>query len=88
MTKKKENYGKVPHVEVENTTKTEQYETIFTLVERKEGVKIAVADKLISKLNFTNLEEAKQYIDSKPWELIVNATCLLYDLTKNVKNNK
>lgn len=78
---KKTKQAAQPEIKVERSTNTEQYETIFTLVQNNGNVMIAVADKIISKMTFATFEEAKAYIDSKPYELIVNATCLLYELT-------
>lgn len=63
--------------------KIENYETIFTLVEIEKGkIKIAVTNKIISAKEFKTMKEAKSYIDSKPWELIINATCCIYDIEK------
>lgn len=70
----------------EQVEKPEKYEEIFDLVKANENYYIGIAGKVISKSSFATKEEAKKYIDSKPWELIINAACLCMDLSK--QNNK
>lgn len=77
--------AKKAKIEAVETAKTEIYEKIFTLVNQNGNVRIAVADKIVSNLTFANEDEAIAFIDSKPWELIINATCLIYELSKQVK---
>lgn len=69
-------------VQDEKLTKVHQYEQIFSIVEHGGVFSIAVGNQVISKCTFANLNEAKFYIDAKPWELIINATCCVYDLSK------
>lgn len=78
-------YGVKPKVEVTETAKTENYETIFTLVTRNNKTRIAVTNKIISVKEFDTVKAAKEYIDSKPWELIVNATLVINDITNSKK---
>lgn len=85
MTKKKEEYTQKTTQKVTEERKVHQHETIFTIPEINGNFCICVGNKIISKQNFVSLEEAIAYIDSKPWELIVNATCAIYDLSKNFK---
>lgn len=85
MAKKKEIYGVKPKVEVKEVSKTHNYQTIFTIVERNKNFNIAVGNKIVSKLTFVTLKEAKDYIDSKPYELIVNATCCIYEISQTLK---
>lgn len=65
---------KQPQVEI--------YEDIFAIVEIQGNYGIGIAGKMVVNRPFATKEEAKAYIDSKPWELIINATCLIYDLGK------
>lgn len=74
-----------PKVEVKETSKVHEFEKIFTIVERNGNFNIAVGNKIVSKLTFVSLEETQDYINSKPWELIVNAVCCIYDLAKEMK---
>lgn len=80
---------KKPVVSEENFTKVHVHENIYQIVENKGSFIIAVANKIVTNNNFATLEEAKTYIDSKPWELIINVTCLIYDMGQKEKyNNK
>lgn len=80
-------FGVKPKVEIKETSKVEQYE-MFTLVTRSGKTQIAVTNKIVSRAEFDSIEAAKGYIDSKPWELIVNATLVVADLTKEDRENK
>ena len=82
---KKEVIGLKPTVKDEKVTRVEQYQ-IFNLVV-SDKVKIAIGNYLIHQNEFETVEDAKNYIDSKPWELIVNTTCCIYDISKNVEQS-
>lgn len=73
-----------PKITAKETTKVHQYLQVFTIVERNGNFNIAVGNKIITKKTFISIEDAENYIDSKPWELIVNATCCIYDLSKEI----
>lgn len=82
-------YGVKPKVKKTDTIKTEAYQVIFTLVTRNKETEIAVGNNIVSKIKFKSTKEAKNYIDSKPWELIVNTTCCIYDMSEKInKQNK
>lgn len=86
MTKKKDKeFTNEPKVEVTEKVQTEKY-LVFDLVTRNEEVYICIANYILSQSKFKNVEEAKAYIDSKPWELIVNASCSLMELTNKQSN--
>lgn len=68
----------------EEINSVEKYE-IFNLVKQGNSIKIAIGNYLISNIQFESIEEAKMYIDRKPWELIVNTTCCIYDISKKVE---
>lgn len=63
-------------------------EGIFTVLERDGIFKIAVGNKIIVKNEFKSCEEAYDYIEAKPWELIINTVCLVYELSKKVNEGK
>lgn len=63
-------------------------EGIFTVLERNGIFKIAVGNNIIVKNEFKSCEEAFEYIGAKPWELIINTVCLVYDLSKKVNKGK
>lgn len=83
MAQKKEKFKNEPIIRDEKVAETERYE-VFILFKADNVVSIAIDKYIMSKLTFTTFEEAKAYIDSKPYELIINAACCLMELsTKN-----
>lgn len=89
MAKEKEQgYDNKPKVEVTDSVKTHVHDT-FIIVEKNNICFVAIGDKIVSREQFKSVEEAKAYIDSKPWELIINVTCAAYEIVlKQTKNNK
>lgn len=71
----------------ESTVQTSGHD-IFTLVTKDGVVMIAIADKIVSRNSFASEEEAIKYIESKPWELIINVSCVCFDLVQKQSNNK
>lgn len=63
------------------------HEGIFQIVKNNGNYIIGVADKVICKQVFATKEEAIAYIDKKPWDLIINVSCLCYDMSKKTKTN-
>lgn len=49
---------------------------------------ICIKDELASKEEFDTKEEAEQYIESKPWELIFNLNVYTTLVLKTMKNEK
>lgn len=68
-----------PKVTTTEKVSTSGYD-MFTLVTKNNTVLIAVADKIVSRQTFKTEKAAQEYIDSKPWELLVNVACVCYDL--------
>lgn len=66
----------VPEVKVLNATKVIEHE-IFKIIEINGKCMIAVTNQIVSKQQFKSVEEAKAYIDSKPWELILNSVAVM-----------
>lgn len=64
-----------------------EHENIFTILQiindDKKMYKIAVGDAIISNNEFTSVKDAKNYIDSKPYEILVNLICLTNERMKN-----
>ena len=60
---------------IEKTTKKEQ---IF---------KIAIGDKIASTETFYSLDQAETYIESKPWELLINLIFITNEMIKKYENN-
>lgn len=73
----------VENVEV-TKPQLEQY-LIFTVVKIGGNWKIAVGNNIMSQMTFSNKKEAIEYIDSKPWDLIINTTCYLYEISQKNK---
>ena len=67
-------------------------ESPFTVIERKEDKNtlcvIALGNDRVSEKFFTSVEEAIQYVDTKPWELILNTTVVLMEKLNNVEQLK
>lgn len=87
MAKEKKQQDKVQkaQVEVVETNKTERYDEFFILVQRNDEVRIAVTNKIVTAKTFKTMEDAKKYIDRKPWELIVNTTIVINDINNELK---
>lgn len=68
-------------VVAEEIRNKEKYEEIFDIVTDGSLYYIGLTGKLISKKTFQKAEEAKKYIDNKPWDLIINAACICMDLS-------
>lgn len=62
-----------------NKVETFVHENLFTIIKQDKKYKIAVGNVLISELTFTKLADAKKYIESKPYEIIVNLIGLAID---------
>lgn len=89
MTKKdKKPEMKPATVEVVESNRTYQHEDLFVIVEQNGQFRIAVTNKIISNKVFGSLKEATNYIDSKPWELIVNVSCAIWDIIQKENLNK
>lgn len=73
LVNKKETKGNVIH------------DNIFQVANVQGRYMIAVMDKIVTKKSFETQEEAIEYIDSKPWELIINVTCLISEETQKIR---
>lgn len=71
---------------VECLRKIHQYEEIFTIVEENDQFRIAVGNKIVDQKVFKTLKDAQKYIDEKPWKLMINVTCLVYEMSKIANN--
>lgn len=72
--------------------KQSENEKLFAIVKQKEKFIIVCGNYKVSNEEFENIEEAEEYIKSKPYELIINVTTLIakFELEKlnNTKNEK
>ena len=85
---KEQIYGVKPKVKVVETNKTEVYQEYFTLVTSNKQTRIAVGNAIISRNTFDSVKAAKAYIDQKPWELMINLLCYVYDMAKKQEAEK
>ena len=51
-------------------------DSMFTLVKKDEKVKIAIGNYQVSKKEFDTFNQADQYLATKPYEILINVTCL------------
>lgn len=78
--------GQTKTKEVEREyTKVHQHD-LFNIVEHNKEFMIAVGNSIIDPQKFGSLKAATNYIDSKPWKLIVNTTCFIMDKSNEIKN--
>lgn len=63
------NDAKISNVQTEQAIEQEE---MFLIVSKEGKYFIALGNKIVSKQLFETIEEARTYISSKPWELIMN----------------
>lgn len=91
---KEADYKKEPKVNVkEQVTYTTEMYDVFTLVksDQEEKVMIAIGNNIVTRNTFKNTRTAKDYINSKPWDLILNTCAIMQDMLKKneeMKNSK
>lgn len=81
MTKKTEK-AEMPQIKHSKT------DDMFVLVKGKEGVRIAIGNYQVSKKVFKSFADADAYIAEKPYEIIVNVTCLFTEMRMKNENSK
>lgn len=68
-------------------TEHETVEEIFTIVKKESGeVVITIGNTLISGRVFESLEEAKNWIKERPYELLLNLMCFTAKFIKDEKD--
>lgn len=55
---------------------------IFTIAENENKFYVLVQNYVVSEKTFDKLNDAERYINSKPWELIINVTSLTQKLVQ------
>lgn len=68
--------------------KKSKTDEMFTLVKNKNGVRIAIGNYQIAKKVFANWADAEAYIAKKPYEILVNVTCLFSQMHIKNENSK
>ena len=80
--------AKVKNVQENKPLQIVQHE-LFNIIKGPQGYFLAVQNKIVSSKTFKSVEEAKKYINSKPWELLVNVSCICFDImNENKEQNK
>lgn len=76
--------GVKPKVVKEEKITTEIYRDIFVLVTKGDKTQIAIRNSIIVRDEFESVQAAKDFIDEKPWKLLVNTILFISeDLKKN-----
>lgn len=85
-TTEKKEYSNTPKVTEIVTNQVEQ-EEMFLIINRDGKYMIALTNQIVSKKQFETLEEAREYINSKPWELILNTAAVMakFATTEEIK---
>lgn len=83
----KKEYSNTPKIEEFKTNQVEQ-EDLFLIVNKDGKYLIALTNKIVSKQQFDTLEEARTYVQSKPWELILNATAVMMNYLQKPEDIK
>lgn len=75
----------------ESITIIESATAPFRIVEKttkdEHEFKIAIGDKIASIETFKTLNDAEEYIESKPWELLINLIFITNEMIKNYEDN-
>ena len=72
----------------ENMSKYEILENApFVLVEGADGWFVVMGEHIVSEKRFKTKNEAKRFVDSKPWELIVVGTCAYMKILEKLEND-
>ena len=83
-------------MEDKTSYKKSDIEELFGLAKIKGKVRVVVGNVIVSKQEFETFEKADEYINNKPYELIINTCALILkaennekkdNATKNSKNN-
>lgn len=77
-------YSEAPKVQQIESNETYEHE-LFTIVNHNGEFMIALGNAVVSKEKFNSREGAAHYIDCKPWELILNATAVMWDRLNALK---
>lgn len=67
----------------EPQVKTAKADEVFRLVKDNDGVKICVGNYLITRKTFKTWQQAEDYLNQKPYEILINVACLMAEKTCN-----
>jgi hypothetical protein len=83
-----EEYTAKPQVETISATSTDSYDEYFTIINHNGEFLIAIGNQVVCRKKFQSLQEAETYIDSKPWDIILNATAFMFNKLKEAQSWK
>ena len=87
MEKPKKEYTNTPKMsEVKKTELDEN--NVFLIVNVEDKYRIALGEHWVTKQIFDTPEEAQKYINSKPWELLMNVAAVMAKFVNSELNNK
>ena len=67
--------------------KQSKHTTLFSIVKQKEGYKIVTGNFIASSRSFKTINDAENYIGTKPWELIYNTIAIFRAYEKEMEKN-
>lgn len=90
ITQKVKKTKKVANKETDATMYQQLDEQMFAVMKNKETNKftLLVGKYKVSNKEFASIDEANEYVNSKPYELIVNVSCLICKLTNEEKKQE
>lgn len=71
-----------------NEFQLSKHDSIFALVKINGKVRIAVGNNIVSQKEFETYKDAEMYISRKPYELLINIACLIFDKRKENEKSK
>lgn len=87
MAKSKKEYTNTPKMgEVKKTELDEN--NVFLIVNVEDTYRIALGEHWVTKQVFKTPEEAQKYINSKPWELLMNMAAVMAKFVNQELNTK
>lgn len=70
----------------------QSYQEPFSLAKIENKIRIVVGNNVVSNKSFDTFKQAEQYIGTKPYELILNTSLLMFkqmqDYEKTIKKTK
>ena len=85
MAKKSKEYSNTPKMGEVQKNQLDNSGT-FMIINVEDKWRIGMANRWMTKEVFNTAEEAQKYIDSKPWELIMNLAGTIAEYVKNNNN--
>lgn len=90
MKKKSQQSIELQKVDKEQSTGAPIVTTIndapFNIIEHNEEILITIGNDVLKKCE--TVEDAVEYIEAKPWDLILNATAIYMEYVQKIKNEK